>query len=59
MGQKLGGCGLFWGELGPHLTSCGLGWGLPSYPVSPWSIQPFSHNAPTSQPDRTGNGPIA
>jgi len=58
------------GELGPHLTQCGQGRGLPACQVSSWSIQPFGHNAPTSQTDRTGdtwqtgqtgqdNGPIA
>jgi len=37
------------GKLGPHLTQCGRGQGLPPCQVSSWSIQPFDHNAPTSQ----------
>ena len=45
------------GKLALHLTQCGLGRGLPPCQVLFWSIQPFSHNTPTSQPgqrDRTG-----
>jgi len=30
--------------MGLHVTQCGLGWGLPSYQVASWSIQPFGHN---------------
>ena len=41
-------------ELHPHLTQCGRGLGLPPCQVSSWSIQPFGHNTPTSQKDRTG-----
>jgi len=45
---------LFWrGELGPHLTQCGQGRGLPARQVSSGSIQPFGHNTPTSQTNRT------
>ena len=40
-------------ELSPHLTQCGQGWGLPASQVSSWSIQPFGHNTPTLQTDRT------
>jgi len=53
MGRKLGGllCPLFrggvWEELGPHLSQCGL------YQMESWSIQPFGHNTPTLQTDRT------
>ena len=42
----------------PRLTQCGLVWGLPSYQVASWSIQPLGHNTPTSQAgqtDRTDN----
>jgi len=31
-------------ELGPHLTQCCPNWGLPSYHVASWSIQPSGHN---------------
>jgi len=41
------------GELGPHLTQCGRGWGLPAWQVSSWHIQPFGHNKPTLETDRT------
>ena len=40
----------FWGRgLGPHLTHCGVDRRLPSRQVSCRSIQPLSHNRPTSQ----------
>jgi len=32
---------------------------LPACQVSSWFVQPFGHNTPTSQTDRTDNGPIA
>jgi len=55
IGRKLEGCVPLWdGELGAHLTQCGQGRGLPARQVSSWSIQPFGHNTPTSQTDRTG-----
>jgi len=41
------------GELGPHLTQCAQGRGLPACQVSSWSVQPFGHNTPTLQTDRT------
>jgi len=47
------------GELGPHLTQHCLGQGLPPYQVVSWSIQPFGHNTPMLQTDRTDNGPVA
>jgi len=56
MGRKLGDKPLWGGELGPHLTQCGQGPGLPACQVSSWSIQPFGHNTPTLQTDRTGRG---
>jgi len=40
-------------ELSPHLTQCGRGRGLPPCQVSSSSTQPFGHNTPTSQTDRT------
>jgi len=40
-------------DMGPHLTQCGLGWGLPSYQVASWSIQPFGQNTPTLQTGQT------
>jgi len=45
------------GELAPYLTQCGRGRGLTPCQTSPRPIQPFGHNAPTSQTgqtDRTG-----
>jgi len=51
-GLKLG-MSLWGGELGPHLTHCGQGRGLPPCQVSSWYIQPFGHNIPTLQTDRT------
>jgi len=54
MGQNWGVCPFWEGELGPHLTQCGRCRGLPPCQVSFWSIQPFGHNTPTSQTDRTG-----
>jgi len=60
MGQKLGAPPPFGrGELDPHLILCGWGQSLPACQVSSWPVQPFGHNTPTSQTDRTGNGPIA
>jgi len=57
MGRKVGAAvALSVEELGPHLTQCRLGRGLPPYQVAPWSIQPFGHNTPTLQTDRTYNG---
>jgi len=54
MSRKLGVCAPFGeGELGPHLTQCGQDRGLPARQVSSGSIQPFGHNTPTSQTDRT------
>jgi len=56
VGQKVGwGCSvpLSVGELGPNLTQCVLDRGLPPYQVVSWSIQPFGHNTPTLQTDRT------
>jgi len=47
MGRKLGVVSLWEGELRLHLTQCGQG-----RQVLSWSIQPFSHNTPTSQTDR-------
>ena len=47
------------GELGPHLTQCRLGRGLPPHQVAFCSIEPFSHNTPALQRDKTDNGPIA
>ena len=56
-GPKIGGSGaphpFGGGELGPHLTQCSQGQGLPACEVSSRSIQPFGHNIPTSQTDRT------
>ena len=40
MGRKAGASVPF--PFGPHLTQCRLGWGLPSYHVASWSIQPFA-----------------
>jgi len=51
MGRKVGSVVLL--SLGPHLIQCRLGRGLPAYHVASWSIQPFGHNTPTSQRDRT------
>jgi len=55
MDWKLGAVPHFFerGELSPHLTQCGQGRGLPPCQVSSWSIQPFGHNTPTLQTDRT------
>jgi len=51
---KLGVCApLGEGQLDPNLTQCGQGRGLPACQVSSWSIQPFGHNTPTLQTDRT------
>ena len=47
------------GPMGSHLTQCGRGRNLPPCQVSSGSIQPFGHNTPTSQTDRTDNCPIA
>ena len=44
MGQKLGGCAPFRGELQPHLTQRRLGRGLPPYQVASYSIEPFGLN---------------
>jgi len=52
MGRKLGAVPLL-GELSPHITQCGRGWGLRPCQVSLSLIQPFGHNTPTSQTDRT------
>ena len=41
------------GELGPHLTQCIEGRSLPACQVSSSSVQPFGHNIPTLQTDRT------
>jgi len=41
------------GLLGSHLTPCGLSRGIPLYQVTSWSTQPFGHNIPTFQTDRT------
>ena len=46
-------CPFLWGELGPHLTQCRLHRGLPPYQVVSSSIQPFGHNTPMLQTDRT------
>jgi len=52
--EKLGGgCCTVGDELGPHLTQCCLGRGPPPYQVVSWSIQPFGHNTPTFQTNRT------
>jgi len=40
------------GELGPHLTQCGRGPRPTSMPSFTF-IQPFGHNTPTLQTDRT------
>jgi len=43
-------------ELGPDLTQCRLGQALPRtewYELVSWSVQPFGHNTPTLQTDRT------
>jgi len=45
---------LWGGELGPHLTQCAKGQDLPACQVSSWSVQPFGHNARTSQTGQTG-----
>jgi len=57
MGRKLAGLCPILGELGPHLTQCGRRRGLPPRQVSSWSIQPFGHNTPTSQTERTDRQP--
>jgi len=57
MGQKLGGCTLLVGELGPHVTQCGLGKGLPSYQAASLSIQPFGHNRHRHGPKNWGAVP--
>jgi len=56
MGRKLTVCVLFFwsGELGSRLTQCGRSRGLPPCQVSSGSVQPFGHNTPTSQTDKTG-----
>jgi len=56
-------CPFPWRELSPHLTQCRQGRGLPPYQVTSWCIQPFGHNIPTLQTDRTDrqdrHGPMA
>jgi len=45
MGRKLGAPPPFReGERGPHVPQCRLGWGLLSYQVASWCIEPFDHN---------------
>jgi len=56
MGRKVGEggcCAPFRGGAGSHLTHCRLDRGQSSYQVASWSIQPFGHNTPTLQTDRT------
>jgi len=43
MGRKLGAVPFWEGWAWPQCNS-GLGWGLPSYQVVSWCIQPFGHN---------------
>jgi len=50
MGRKVGGAAVPLSTMCP-LTQCRLG--LPPYQVASWSIQPFGHNTPTLQTDRT------
>jgi len=44
-----------WEELGPRLTQCRLGRGLQPHQVVSWYIQPFRHNTPTLQRQRSDN----
>ena len=39
-------------------TQCGLGWGLPSYQVASWSIQPSGHNRHGPKSGRRGCVPL-
>ena len=50
---KNGGLCLFSGGAGSPSNTVWPCQGLPPYQVSSWSIQPFGHNTPTSQTDRT------
>jgi len=51
--ENWGLCPFGGGGAGSHLTQCGQGRGLPACQVSSWSVQPFGHNTPTLQTDRT------